>query len=221
MPTNTSRRPATGRRPSAGSGRTGQSFNRSARPQSGGDRSGGRSRFHGGNSRSGARSGGRSGGGGGRKQPTFWSITIHQQEPGSSWRNSLLSKHKFSDFGLHKDIVDTVAKQGIATPSPIQDQVIPLIMEGKDVIGIAETGSGKTAAFLLPLIQKTLTQKNQVTLILTPTRELALQAEAEFRKFGAGFKLYATSCVGGTSIRPQIRALKRTTISSLVRLDES
>jgi len=71
MPTNTSRRPATGRRPSAGSGRTGQSFNRSARPQSGGDRSGGRSRFHGGNSRSGARSGGRSGGGGGRKQPTF------------------------------------------------------------------------------------------------------------------------------------------------------
>lgn len=87
--------------------------------------------------------------------------------------------------------------------------MIPLINDGKDVVGLAETGSGKTAAFLLPLIKKTLTNKNQVTLILTPTRELALQAEAEFRKFSVGFKLYATSCVGGTSIRPQIRALKR------------
>jgi superfamily II DNA/RNA helicase len=82
-------------------------------------------------------------------------------------------------------------------------------MKGKDVIGLAETGTGKTATFLLPLIQKALVNKNERTLILTPTRELALQAESEFRKFGAGFKLYATSCVGGTSIRPQIRALKR------------
>ncbi len=82
-------------------------------------------------------------------------------------------------------------------------------MEGNDVIGLAETGTGKTAAFLLPLIQKTLSQKGQQTLILTPTRELALQVEAEFRKFGTAFRLYATSCVGGTNINPQIRALKR------------
>lgn len=148
-------------------------------------------------------------GGVGRKQPTFDPSQFINKNPVEVTEIAYVPKNTFNDFGFHKDIAASVAKQGIATPSPIQDQVIPLIMEGKDVIGIAETGTGKTAAFLLPLIQKTLTQSNQQTLILTPTRELALQAESEFRKFGAGFKLYATSCVGGTSIQPQIRALKR------------
>lgn len=87
--------------------------------------------------------------------------------------------------------------------------MIPLILDGNDVIGLAETGTGKTAAFLLPLIQKTLSQKGQQTLILCPTRELALQVKAEFVKFGGSFKLWATCLVGGTNINPQIRSLKR------------
>jgi superfamily II DNA/RNA helicase len=120
------------------------------------------------------------------------------------------AKHAFTDFGFHPRIASTVSELGITTPSPIQDQAIPHLLQGRDVIGLAETGTGKTATFLLPLIQKTLTNKQERTLILTPTRELALQAEAEFRKFAKNFKLYATSCVGGTSIQPQIRALKRT-----------
>ncbi|MCA9359682.1 DEAD/DEAH box helicase [Candidatus Kaiserbacteria bacterium] len=205
MPTQTSRRPSSGRRPYSGSGKPGSSFNRNRR-SSGGSRSGG-SRFGGGRSGGGNR-GGR-GAGGGRKQPTFDPSQFINKNPIQVEEAVYVPKHTFSDFGFHKDIADTVAKLGIENPSPIQDQAIPLIMEGKDVIGLAETGTGKTAAFLLPLIQKTLTQGQQQTLILTPTRELALQAEAEFRKFGAGFKLYATSCVGGTSIQPQIRALKR------------
>ena len=200
MPTNTSRRPS-GRRPSSGSGRTGNSFNRNNRS---GGRSSGGNRF--GGNRSG---GGRGRSGGGRKQPTFDPSQFINKNPVELKEEVYVPKHTFSEFGFDQAIANTVAKLGIENPSPIQDQAIPLIMEGKDVIGLAETGTGKTAAFLLPLIQKTLTQKNQQTLILTPTRELALQAEAEFRKFGAGFKLYATSCVGGTSIRPQIRALKR------------
>ena len=120
-----------------------------------------------------------------------------------------MPKHTFADFDLHPRIAETVAKLGIENPSPIQDQAIPLAIEGKDLIGLAETGSGKTAAFLLPLIQKTLKDNKEMTLILTPTRELALQAESEFKKFAVGFKQYATCVVGGTSIRPQIRALKR------------
>ncbi|MCB9815355.1 DEAD/DEAH box helicase [Candidatus Nomurabacteria bacterium] len=205
MTTQTSRRPS-GRRPYSGSGKPGSSFNNNRRPHGGG-RSGG-SRFSGSRSGGGSRGGNR-GGGGGRKQPTFDPSQFINKNPIEVKEEAYVPKHTFADFGLHADIVATVTKQGITSPSPIQDQTIPLAMEGKDIIGLAETGTGKTAAFLLPLIQKTLVEKNQQTLILTPTRELALQAEAEFRKFGAAFKLYATSCVGGTSIQPQIRALKR------------
>ena len=212
MTTSTSRRPQSGRRPYSGSAQSGSSSNgrRSGAGPSRAARSGGGSRF-GGNGGGRGRSGGgnRGGGGGARKQPTFDPSQFINKNPVQAEEAAYEAKHAFSDFGFHPDIAKTVAKLGITSPSPIQDQAIPLIMEGNDLIGIAETGTGKTAAFLLPLIQKTLTQKNQQTLILTPTRELALQAEAEFRKFGAGFKLYATSCVGGTSIRPQIRALKR------------
>lgn len=209
MPTNTSGRPASGRRPYSGSAKPGNSFNRNNRS---GGRSSGGSRPGGGRS-GGGRPGGGGGrgrsGGGARKMPSFDPSQFINKNPVEIKEEAYVPTHKFSEFGFHQDIANTVAKLGIENPSPIQDESIPLIMEGKDVIGLAETGTGKTAAFLLPLIQKTLTENNQQTIILTPTRELALQAEAEFRKFGAGFKMYATSCVGGTSIRPQIRALKR------------
>ncbi len=204
MPFQTSRRPQSGRRPYSSSERTDRPFNRS-RNTSSRTRSGGASRFGSGRPHRGGGSRG-----GARKQPSFDPSQFINKNPVVVEEAAYEPKHSFKDFGLHSDIVASVTKQGIDSPSPIQDQVIPLILDGKDVIGLAQTGTGKTAAFLLPLIQKTLTGKNQQTLILTPTRELALQAEAEFRKFGAGFKLFATSCVGGTSIQPQIRALKRT-----------
>ncbi len=194
MQTNNSRRPQTGRRPYSGSAQPGRS-------------SGGTRRFGGGgrpqtSSRGGSR-------GGGRKQPTFDPSQFINKNPAEVAEEVYVSKHTFNDFGFHPDIAMAVEKQGIETPSPIQDQIIPLITNGQDVIGLAQTGTGKTAAFLLPLIQKTLKDKNQVTLILTPTRELALQIEAEFRKFAAPFKLFAVTCVGGTSIRPQIMKLRR------------
>lgn len=206
MPIQTSRRPQVGRRPYSGSGNSGQSFNRNRRPSS----TGGGSRFGGGRPHRGGNGGNRGSRGAGRKQPTFDPSQFINKNPVETTSETYTAKHTFADFGLDKDIVTTVTSQGITAPSPIQDQAIPLIMEGKDIIGLAETGTGKTAAFLLPLIQKTLTERNQQTLILTPTRELALQVEAEFRKFGTNFKMFATSCVGGTSIQPQIRALKRT-----------
>lgn len=204
MPTQTSRRPQ-GRRPYSGSGAPGRtpSSNRSRGPQRGGG-----SRFGGGG---GGRSGGGSGrrGGGGRKQPSFDPSQFINKNPVQTKEEVYETKHQFTDFGLHAQISELVAKQGITTPSPIQDKIIPLIMKGKDVIGLAETGTGKTAAFLLPLIEKTIKDKSQMTLVMTPTRELAIQIEMELRKFSGPFKMYSTTCVGGTPIRPQIMKLRR------------
>jgi superfamily II DNA/RNA helicase len=203
MPNQPSRRPQSGRRPYSESGKSDRPFNRN-RNTSSRTRSGGASRFGAGRPQHG--SGNR---GSGRKQPSFDPSQFINKNPVAIEEIVYESKHTFNDFGLHPRIAESVISQGIDTPSPIQDQVIPLILEGNDVIGLAETGTGKTAAFLLPLIQKSIARKDQQTLILTPTRELALQVEAEFRKFSTGFKLFATTCVGGTNIRPQIRALRR------------
>lgn len=118
-------------------------------------------------------------------------------------------KHKFTEFGLDAKLSFAVTSAGLTSPTPIQDQIIPHILEGRDVIGLANTGTGKTAAFLLPLIQKTLHEYNRQTLILAPTRELAIQIEEELRKFSRNFKLNSTVCVGGMNIRPQINGLRR------------
>jgi len=118
-------------------------------------------------------------------------------------------KHTFATFGLDDRLVRNLKASDISLPTPIQDQIIPEILDNHDVIGLAETGTGKTAAFLLPLIHKTLNEYNRQTLILTPTRELALQIEAELRRLADHMKIYATVCVGGTSIRPQINGLRR------------
>jgi superfamily II DNA/RNA helicase len=118
-------------------------------------------------------------------------------------------KHAFKDFGIEGRLVGTLAELGITAPSPIQDQIIPLILQGNDVVGLAETGTGKTAAFLLPLIHKTLKEYSRQTLILTPTRELAIQVEAELKKLSRGFKLFSVVCVGGANIRPQIQMLRK------------
>lgn len=204
MPFQSLRRLQSGRRPYSGPDKSGHSSFSRNRNTSSRTRSGGASRFGVGRPPRGSRNRG-----GARKQPAFDPSQFINKNPVSVDEMVYTPKHTFGDFKLHPRIVQTIAEQGIDTPSPIQDQVIPLILDGKDIIGLAETGTGKTAAFLLPLIQKSLILKNQQTLILTPTRELALQIEAEFKKFSSGFKLYATTCVGGTNIRPQINALRR------------
>jgi len=167
--------------------------------------------YRGGNGGGGARRGGNGGGRGRgpRKMPTFDPSQFINKNPVEIKEVVYEPKHTFSTFGFDEKISKTVASMGITTPSPIQDQIIPKIMQGRDVIGLAETGTGKTAAFLLPLIHKTMQEPNRKTLILTPTRELAIQIEDEFKKFGAGLHLFSTVCVGGVNIRPQIRALKR------------
>lgn len=117
--------------------------------------------------------------------------------------------HKFSDFNVDSRLKNNISRKGYQEPTPIQDKIIPLILEGKDVVGIANTGTGKTAAFLVPAINKTLLHRNNKTIIIVPTRELAFQIEKEFRDFTIGLNLFSIICVGGTSIRDQVYKLKR------------
>jgi ATP-dependent RNA helicase RhlE len=118
--------------------------------------------------------------------------------------------HTFKDFGLQRTLEANLETAGFSMPSPIQDKTIPLAMTGKDVIGLANTGTGKTAAFLLPILHKLAsTRAISSVLIIAPTRELAQQIDAEFRKFSVGMKLYSAVCVGGVNINGQIRQLKR------------
>ena len=144
---------------------------------------------------------------GGRKLPTFDPTQFINKNPVEEKDVAYVPKNTFATFGLHQTLVKTVTELGITVPTPIQDQIIPEILKGHDVIGLAETGTGKTAAFLLPSIEKTLKDDSHQTLILTPTRELALQIDAEMRKLSKGFRLFSTLCVGGTNIYPQIKGL--------------
>lgn len=118
------------------------------------------------------------------------------------------AKHMFTDFGIADLLSANLTAKGLINPSAIQDQAIPVILEGKDVIGIASTGTGKTAAFLIPLINKLVADKDHKLMILTPTRELAMQIEAEFIAFTRGMKLFSVSCVGGSPIMRQIKELE-------------
>ncbi|HMH70632.1 MAG TPA: DEAD/DEAH box helicase [Candidatus Saccharimonadales bacterium] len=120
------------------------------------------------------------------------------------------SKHKFADFPFGAQLHHNVASKGYDTPSAIQDQAIPYIIEGRDIIGLANTGTGKTAAFLLPIIERQsgITLRPSV-LIMAPTRELAQQIDEQFREFSRGMGLFSTLIVGGVNIDRQIRDLKR------------
>lgn len=156
----------------------------------------------------GSRGGNRGGSRGGRKMSTFDPSKFINTNPVDVKEIAYTAKNTFKTFGLIEKFVENITKMGLITPSPIQDQIIPEILNGNDVIGLAETGTGKTAAFLIPLIEKTLKDNNRETLILAPTRELAIQIEEELQKLTRGFRLFSVVCVGGINIRPQIKALR-------------
>lgn len=117
--------------------------------------------------------------------------------------------HTFHDFGLNQKTVATLDFLEFTVPSPIQDQCIPPALEGRDIIGLANTGTGKTAAFLLPIIEKLGENRDFFSvLVLAPTRELAQQIDDEFKRFAAGQKLYSTLVVGGANINRQIKQIQ-------------
>lgn len=119
-------------------------------------------------------------------------------------------EHKFSDFNLAPALQRNVDARGYIHPTPVQDKAIKPVLAGRDLIGLANTGTGKTAAFLLPILSRLVVDPNSVrALIMAPTRELANQIDDEFREFSKGLGLYSALCVGGVNISPQIKQIKR------------
>lgn len=189
----------------------------SSRPSRGGSSFGGaRPAFRGG-STGGSRGGYGSGGGGGRrfskpKRSFGESIDVSKfiYKPTGVHKAPVYEvQHQFADFNFSEPIARNLAMRGFTAPTPIQDQTITHALEGRDVIGLASTGSGKTGAFLLPLIEKLAQDRHQKVLILAPTRELAMQINEELREFSHGMRLFSTVCVGGMSIYNQIQHLRR------------
>lgn len=119
-------------------------------------------------------------------------------------------KHRsFGEFTLCDQLIKNISAKNYSLPTPIQDQAIPFIIEGRDVIGIANTGTGKTGAFLVPLINKVYRDRGQKVLIIAPTRELALQIYGEFKDFARGMNLYGALAVGGMDMNRQKNDLRR------------
>lgn len=120
------------------------------------------------------------------------------------------AKHTFADFPFGAQLKHNIATKGYETPSAIQDQAIPHIVNGCDVVGLANTGTGKTAAFLLPILERQSgIMLRPSVLIMAPTRELAQQIDEQFREFSKGLNLYSALVVGGMNIDRQIRDLRR------------
>jgi len=149
-----------------------------------------------------------------KKRPEIWQYV--SKVTASASRNLSLQKPEptisqvgFSDFNLDSRLLNNVLKRGFTKPTPIQEKTIPHIMMGKDVIGIANTGTGKTGAFLIPLINKLIKNPREGVLIITPTRELAQQIRDELRYLAEGLSLFSTLCIGGSFIRNQIFQLRR------------
>ena len=119
----------------------------------------------------------------------------------------------FEKLGLRTELLKALAQKGYARPTPIQDQAIPAILEGNDVLGGAQTGTGKTAAFALPILQQLSEARAQVkgprALVLAPTRELAAQVCDSFQTYGKRLNLRSHVVFGGVGINPQIKALSQ------------
>ncbi len=124
----------------------------------------------------------------------------------------------FATLGLAEELLRAVREQGYETPTPVQAEAIPLVLQGRDLLAGAQTGTGKTAGFTLPILQLLMPQANTSTsparhplrcLILTPTRELCMQVEESVRTYGKHLPIRSTTVFGGVNINPQIAALRK------------
>lgn len=116
--------------------------------------------------------------------------------------------HHFEDFSAATLVLKNIAHKGFTLPSPIQDQTIPLGLSGKDVIGVANTGTGKTIAFMVPVLDKLISNADARAIIIAPTRELAQQIEQECRWLAKGSGLHGALLIGGMPMGPQLRELR-------------
>lgn len=184
-----------------------QNFSRNARP-SGGQRPSSGQR-PGNFRRSGGRPGGPRSGGGRNRFSEKIDYNLFVRKATFNAEKPVEVTHTFADFNFCNDIKKNLDIKNYTTPTPIQDQAMEHILGGHDLIGLANTGTGKTAAFLLPLIDKIYNKRSEKVLIIAPTRELAMQIDSEMRQFSWGMKIFSTVCVGGMPIYKQINNLRR------------
>lgn len=133
---------------------------------------------------------------------------IKKAVPSTQGSDQSISQN-FSDFNIADYLKVNIQNKGYITPTPIQVQAIPAILEGRDLIGLANTGTGKTAAFLIPIINKIFNDKTQKAFIITPTRELAVQINEELRSFTQNMSIYSALLIGGSNMYRQISDLRR------------
>ena len=152
---------------------------------------------------------GRAGFGGARRIKSFDPSQIINFPPTPLEIKEDVITHQFSDFQISDLIKRNIEVKGYKIPTPIQDKAIVPILEGHDLIGMANTGTGKTAAFLIPLIEKVLKDRSQKVLIVTPTRELATQIRDEFYTFANGLNIYSALLIGGANMWRQKEELRR------------
>ncbi len=159
-----------------------------------------RRRFGGGNS-------GRSGGGNKMKKDNIHpSRFVKPAKPVAT--EEYAPMHTFADFAMHDILKQNIQTKGYTNPSPIQDQSIPVGLTGSDIVGIANTGTGKTVAFAIPVLDRLMNDPRAKALIMAPTRELAQQILDEFKWIGKGSGLWGTLLIGGTAMGPQLRDLR-------------
>ncbi len=115
----------------------------------------------------------------------------------------------YDELKVNKVLKENILKHGFTAPTPIQEKAVQPILDGKDFLGIANTGTGKTGAFLIPLIEQVFKNRDMQILIVVPTRELASQINEELLKLTRDLRMYSVQCIGGASINPQINALRR------------
>ncbi len=133
---------------------------------------------------------------------------INKAVVGAETEKHFIPEHSFGDFVIHPRLKENIAAKGYTAPTPIQDRIIPHILNGRDVVGIANTGTGKTAAFLIPLINKVLSNPKEKAIIVVPTRELAIQIDQELKGFTSRMGISSVCLVGGVNIGAQLRELR-------------
>jgi len=136
---------------------------------------------------------------GGRKMTTFNPSMLVNEVKEYAPSAQFVPVHKFTDFNLDPRLMANIQAKGYDLPTPVQDEGIIPMLEGKDIIGIANTGTGKTAAFLIPLINKALQDRSKKIIILAPTRELAVQIRDELQEFTRGMQMYSVLLIGGVN----------------------
>ena len=161
------------------------------------------------NNRGGGRGYGRGRSGGGRKNSVFNDITKFIKKSTRDNREYTeeiyIPENNFADLDIDQALKNNILASGYKAPTLIQDKSIPEILNGRDIVGIANTGTGKTASFLIPLIDKAIKNNSEKIIILAPTRELAVQIDEEFKKFKKGIKLWSICAVGGVPIYRQLK----------------